>query len=105
VHGDLTARWSDGKPALSIACAPRRIFDKLDTDGSDDLDYTELKQALQNYRVEVSLEQLKKLWTAADKDASSGISFEEFLTAVQNMDDSELKQQLKSEEDNNCTVM
>jgi len=83
----------------------KEIFDKLDTDGSDDLDYTELKQALQNYRVEVSLEQLKKLWTAADKDASSGISFEEFLTAVQNMDDSELKQQLKSEEDNNCTVM
>ena len=83
----------------------RRIFDSLDTDGSDDLDYTELKQALSNYHVEVSLEQLKKLWTAADKDASSGISFEEFLAAVQSMEDGKLKEQLKSEEESNCAVM
>jgi hypothetical protein len=124
----------------------KEIFDKMDTDGSDDLDYSELKVALKTSGIDMSLgdgagvrthedgesihclvslhaspshlsvgraavctADLKKLWTAADKDASSGLSFEEFVAAVGSMDNKDLQEkltkpaELKSEP--SCTVM
>ena len=63
----------------------REVFDALDTDGSDELDYTELKDALQQFGVKLSLKELKAIWVAADKDASSGIDFNEFCDAVEQM--------------------
>ena len=63
----------------------KEVFDELDTDGSDDLDYQELKDALAKFGVKLSFKELKQCWTAADKDASSGISFDEFVTAVESL--------------------
>jgi Ca2+-binding EF-hand superfamily protein len=82
----------------------QEVFDELDTDGSDDLDYTELKAALQTCGVDISLAELKKIWIRADKDASSGISFDEFVAAVENLDDPNLRDKL-TKEDGSCTVM
>ena len=61
----------------------KSVFDEIDTDGSDDLDYQELKNALVQYGIKLSVKELKDVWIAADKDASSGISFDEFVTAVE----------------------
>ena len=63
----------------------KEVFDELDTDGSDDLDYTELKQALTGFGIRMSLKELKEMYTKADADASSGISFDEFCDAVEKM--------------------
>ena len=60
------------------------VFDAMDTDGSDDLDYTELKDALQGSGVDISLKELKAMWISADKDGSSGLSFAEFCKAIEN---------------------
>ena len=86
----------------------RDIFDAIDTDGSDELDYTELKEALQNEAgVELSLKELKQLWVNADVDASSGITFDEFCSAVAKMENSDLKKTLTSQpedENSNCCI-
>ena len=37
------------------------------------------------FNVNLSLAELKKIWTAADKDASSGIDFNEFCNAIEDM--------------------
>ena len=63
----------------------KQVFDDLDTDGSDDLDYDELKAALKQFGISLSLAELKQLWVANDKDASSGISFDEFVDAVESL--------------------
>ena len=74
-------------PALSEAHRKklRKVFDELDTDGSDDLDYEELKAALTQMKVKMSLKELKQIWIDADKDADSGISFDEFVAAVEKL--------------------
>ena len=61
----------------------KAVFDELDKDGSDELDYSDLKEALRTFGVNLSLSELKHVWTAADKDASSGLSFEEFVQAIE----------------------
>ena len=75
---------------LGAAAAPaggslqlKAVFDELDKDGSDELDYSDLKEALRTFGVNLSLSELKHVWTAADKDASSGLSFEEFVQAIE----------------------
>ena len=58
----------------------RQIFDELDTDGSDELDYSELKQWLSRFGGPIgaiSLKELKHVWTTADKDASDSLDFGE----------------------------
>ena len=61
------------------------MFDELDTDGRDEIDYAELKAALQTFGVKLSLKELKQVYIAADKDASNNISFDEFCDAVEEM--------------------
>ena len=63
----------------------REVFDLLDTDGSDELDYTELKDALQKFGVKLSLKELKNIWVNADKDANSGINFEDFCDSIEKL--------------------
>ena len=63
----------------------REVFDLLDTDGSDELDYTELKDALQKFGVKLSLKELKNIWVSADKDANSGINFEDFCDSIEKL--------------------
>ena len=63
----------------------REVFDAIDTDGSDELDYTELKDALANFGVKLSLKELKQVWISADANGDSAISFEEFCTAVESL--------------------
>ena len=74
---------------MSLSAAHRKklreVFDALDTDGSDDLDYDELKAALTQFGVKITLAELKQLWIDADKDASSGINFDEFVNAVERL--------------------
>ena len=89
----------------------QEVFDELDTDGSDDLDYDELKKALGAYGVDLSLKELKEIWVKADKDASSGISFDEFVEAVSKLEDKKLKSRIRDstadgeDESSNCSVM
>uniref|UniRef100_A0A7S2D4N7 EF-hand domain-containing protein n=1 Tax=Haptolina brevifila TaxID=156173 RepID=A0A7S2D4N7_9EUKA len=87
----------------------REIFDNIDTDGSDDLDYEELKQALQEYNVSLSLKELKQLWIVTDKDASSGVSFDEFLEGVRAIPNSDLQARLmkpaEPSRQTSCSVM
>ena len=73
------------------------VFDAMDTDGSDDLDYTELKDALQGSGVDISLKELKAMWISADKDGSSGLSFAEFCKAIENLDDADLRERLANQ--------
>lgn len=63
----------------------REVFDEMDTDGSDELDYAELKQALAKHGIKLSLKELKRVYTESDKDASSGIDFDEFCDAVESI--------------------
>ena len=44
--------------------------------------YSDLKEALRTFGVRLSLQELKHVWTQADKDASSGLSFDEFVAAI-----------------------
>lgn len=60
----------------------RLVFDALDTDGSDDLDYTELKDALHTFGVNLTMLELKEIWRKADHDASSSLTFNEFAAAI-----------------------
>ena len=73
------------KPKLNLTARDqlKAVFDELDKDGSDELDYSDLKEALRTFGVNLSLSELKHVWTAADKDASSGLSFEEFVQAIE----------------------
>ena len=73
------------------------VFDAMDTDGSDDLDYTELKDALQGSGVDISLKELKAMWISADNDGSSGLSFAEFCKAIENLDDADLRERLANQ--------
>jgi len=63
----------------------REVFDEMDTDGSDELDYVELKQALVTHGIKLSLKELKHVYTQSDKDASSAIDFDEFCDAVESI--------------------
>jgi hypothetical protein len=44
--------------------------------------------------VNISLKELKALWIAADKDGSSGLSFDEFCAAIERMDDAALRDKI-----------
>jgi Ca2+-binding EF-hand superfamily protein len=63
----------------------REVFDAIDKDGDEELDYPELKAALKKFGVDLSLKELKQMWIAADKDASSSIDFDEFCDAIEAM--------------------
>ena len=66
-------------------------------------------QALQEYNIDLSLKDLKGLWVATDKDASSGLSFDEFLTGVQAVPNANLQARLMKpaelSKETSCTVM
>ena len=79
---DKTAGRLESKLNLTARDQLKAVFDELDKDGSDELDYSDLKEALRTFGVNLSLSELKHVWTAADKDASSGLSFEEFVQAI-----------------------
>ena len=82
-----TARALIGQERLTAAQRSRlkEVFDAADADGSEELDYPELKAALSSSGVKLSLKELKQLWIKADKDASSGIDFDEFCNAIEGM--------------------
>ena len=67
----------------------------------------QLKDALASSGVEISLKELKALWVAADKDGSSGLSFDEFAAAIEKMDDPALRDKITSagaDEGGGCVI-
>lgn len=66
----------------------KKVFDQLDTDGDDQVDFFELKNAkaaLANLGVTLSLKELKQVFISADKDGDTAISFDEFCDAVERL--------------------
>ena len=53
--------------------------------GSQPATSSRRKSALTQFGVKISLAELKQLWIDADKDASSGINFDEFVSAVERL--------------------
>ena len=87
-----------------------KVFDRLDTDGSDELDMEELKAALRTSSFKLTAMELKKLWTTADKNADSSLSKDEFVKAVEALEDGTDKEQAlrekmtEADEDKMCCL-
>jgi hypothetical protein len=67
----------------------------------------QLKDALASSGVEVSLKELKALWIAADKDGSSGLSYDEFVNAIEKLDDAALRDRItgaSAEDGGGCII-
>ena len=74
-----------------------RIFQKIDTDQSGDIDLDELRSALlQNQpSVATSEEDLLTLISSADRDHNGQVSFDEFLLVMAHMENGWVKQKWK----------
>lgn len=59
-----------------------RQFKIIDDDGSGSLDFAEFKKALKDFRLEISEDQARQLFTAFDPDRSGTIDYEEFLHRI-----------------------
>ena len=67
----------------------------------------QLKDALASSGVEISLKELKALWVAADKDGSSGLSYDEFVNAIEKLDDAALRDRItgaSAEDGGGCII-
>uniref|UniRef100_A0A6A7G827 Calcyphosin-like protein n=1 Tax=Hirondellea gigas TaxID=1518452 RepID=A0A6A7G827_9CRUS len=85
------AQEQDPKQKLRLMCLARgssgvmalgRVFRRMDNDGSKTLSLEELKQGLGESEMELSDDEVQKLFTALDTDGTGTLDYEEFLSAL-----------------------
>merc|ERR1719321_1147710 len=67
----------------------RAVFDQLDEDGSNAIDFTEGRQALHLLNRKVSEEVFRQIWSRIDVDGSDELDFGEFLRLMTIINDSD----------------
>ena len=67
---------------LTISLCYRRVFRRMDDDGSRSLGYEEFKNGIAESGLNVSDESSKELFDEFDKDGSGTVSVDEFLRAI-----------------------
>lgn len=67
----------------------RSVFDRLDEDGSNAIDFSEGRQALTLLKRDIPQEQFRQVWNRIDVDGSEELDFGEFLRLMNILNDSE----------------
>ena len=74
---DMAERWEAKQTELKEKSL-RRTFDKVDEDGSGEIEYEEFRRLCRKLDARIEQDRIDEAWKAIDADGSGGIDFTEF---------------------------